>query len=138
LPLYDRTPKIDGDHLSRFYRSVSANDSSAGNLGNVTWMVVTMFQQGVDTGHPAVYAHDSISDVASLCVPGLILTDVADGLHPFDRKLAAARPDWAFQVFSDGPAAPLALLNDADRWAETVAGFVLGLDRAAPSECRRR
>lgn len=135
LPLYDRTPKADGDHLSRFFRSVSANDASAVNLGNVTWMVVTMFQQGADTGHPAVYAHDSIADVAALCVPGLILTDVADGLHPFDQKLAAARPDWAFQVFSNGRAAPLALMNEPDRWADAVTGFVRGLDR--PDRSRR-
>ncbi len=124
LPLYDRTATRDGDHLSRFYRSITANGPEPRNLANASWMVVTLFQQGRDTGHPAVYAHDTISDLARARAPGLILSDEGDGLHAFDRRAAAARPDWRFAVFGVGPVAPLGMMNEPARWAATVAEFV--------------
>jgi pimeloyl-ACP methyl ester carboxylesterase len=124
LPLYDRAPKQDGDHLARFFRSITANGPDERNLANASWMVVTLFQQGRDTGHPAVYAHDTIADVARARAPALILSDEGDGLHPFDRKVASARPDWHFQVFTTGPVAPLGMMNEPARWANTVAAFL--------------
>jgi pimeloyl-ACP methyl ester carboxylesterase len=138
LPLYDRTPKRDGDHLARFYRSITANGQDPRNLANASWMVVTMFQQGRDIGHPAVYAHDSIDDVARVRAPTLILSDEGDGLHPFDRKVASARSDWRFRVFTTGPIAPLGMMNEPARWANTVASFLADAGVTAIEEPRSR
>jgi pimeloyl-ACP methyl ester carboxylesterase len=124
-PDYDRTPKADGSHLGKFFSYPVAGDpdpNTPDKLRNRTWMLLSMFMMGPDIGHWAVYHYDMDPDLKAVRAPALILTDGHDMIHYMDERLAKQRPDFKYDVFSDGTG--MQMMSEPDRWARMVGAFV--------------
>jgi pimeloyl-ACP methyl ester carboxylesterase len=127
---YDRTPRGDGSHFSKFYSYDVPGDphpNTPENLRSRTWMLLSMFMMGPDIGHWAVYHYDMTEDVEAIRAPTLILTDAHDMIHDLDLRVAKLRPDFKYEVFSDY--AGIQMMNEPARWAAVAAGFAAPFER---------
>jgi len=120
---YERALRADGSHLAERFRTIyQATDRTPENLITTNWSTLGFFQCGAaDVAYAAVFSHDGMADIRALAVPALILTDERDGLHRYDLRAAAVRPDIPLQTFSSGSAH--AFMNDPGRWAAIVGEF---------------
>ena len=118
-----RTPVPDGSHLSSSFERASANGPlSQELLDKWTWVVVTKFMMGPDIGHWASARYYMAPDLERIAVPGLILSDSNDRwIHHAALRAAEARPDFAYEEFSQG--AFLQLMVEPRRWAAIAAKF---------------
>lgn len=121
--LGDRTPKEDGSHLSEYFRPGFAGSQlmTPAYLEAQTWFSVSIFMEGPDVGHHAVYQYDMESDVKRITAPGLIISDLRDAVHPVDRRAAALRPDFTYREFSDD--GTLSIMMHPGKWAQLVSDF---------------
>ncbi len=129
-PDYDRTPMADGTHLSKFFTYPVAGDpdpNTPSKLRNRTWMLLSMFMMGPDIGHWAVYHYDMDPDLKAVRAPALILTDSHDMIHYMDDRLAKQRPDFKYEVFSDGTG--MQMMSEPKRWAQMVGEYVAPFER---------
>ncbi|HVY34411.1 MAG TPA: alpha/beta fold hydrolase [Caulobacteraceae bacterium] len=128
-PDYERTPKADGSHLSKFFTYPVPGDpdpNTPEKLRNRTWMLLSMFMMGPDIGHWAVYHYDMEPDLKAVRAPALILTDGHDMIHYLDQRLAKERPDFKYEVFSDGTG--MQMMSEPKRWAQMVADYAAAFE----------
>ena len=122
-----RTPLADGSHLSRTFRPQTPPLSQA-MLDARTHALMTLFIQGPDVGHWAAYHYEDMEeDLMSINVPGLILTDLKDIIHPWDVRVSKMRPDFKYVEFSEG-GSTLEFMVEPKRWATIVADFLTTID----------
>jgi pimeloyl-ACP methyl ester carboxylesterase len=129
-PDYDRTLVADGSHLSKFFTYPVPGDpdpNTPEKLRNRTWMLLSMFMMGPDIGHWAVYHYDMQSDLKAVKAPALVLTDSRDMIHYMDERLVKERPDFKYEVFSDGTG--MQMMSEPKRWAEMVGAYVAPFER---------
>jgi pimeloyl-ACP methyl ester carboxylesterase len=127
---YDRTPKGDGSHFSKFYSYDVPGDphpNTPENLRSRTWMLLSMYMMGPDIGHWAVYHYDMEPDARAIKAPTLILTDSHDMINYLDVRLAKLRPDFKYQVFSEYSG--IQMMNEPKRWAEMVGAYVAPFEK---------
>lgn len=120
---WDRTPRLDGSHLSFLFSDPDVRallDEVA--VPAWTWMAVMMFMQGPDIGHWAVNRHDMARDLAEVRAPGLVLTDLEDHIHFMDHRAIALRPDFRLGILSEH--GTHAIISNPDRWARLAVEFV--------------
>jgi pimeloyl-ACP methyl ester carboxylesterase len=119
-PLGDRTPKPDGSHLSHFFQSGAwgKGPQTPELLRAETWFAISMFMEGADVGHYAVYHYDMESDLKRIRAPGLIISDRGDAIHPVDQRAAKLRPD---KEFSDD--STLSILQHPADWAQVTTDY---------------
>jgi pimeloyl-ACP methyl ester carboxylesterase len=124
LPEPDLTLKPDGSHLSTYYAKLfRAQGASPRNLVTINWSTLNIFLAGAsDVAHAAVYNNDMASDLKRIAVPLLVLSDGADALNAIDKRTGSMKPNFRYQLFSDGSAH--GLIVEPERWSEIVAGFV--------------
>ena len=116
-----RTPVADGSHLTGSFRVLSQPPRQA-ILDARTLLAMSYYIQGPDIGHYAAYKYDVEPDLRAISVPGLILSDVQDGIHELDLKAARLRPDFKYVEFSKGNM--LEFMAEPHRWARIVADFM--------------
>ncbi len=121
-----RTPLPDGSHLSRGFRFVKEGTSQE-MLDARTWGVLTAYMQGPDQGHYAAYYYDALPDLKAIKAPGLLLTDLGDAIHEMDLRAAEVRPDFEYQVFSEG-GSTVEFMIEPERWANIAAEFISSLN----------
>jgi pimeloyl-ACP methyl ester carboxylesterase len=121
---YDRTPRDDGSHMSKWYtyRSPALPPDTPENLRSRTWMLLEMYMMGPDIGHYAVYHYDMTQDAKAITAPTLILSDSGDMVHAADLRLLALRPDFQLRVFS--AESGNAMMNNPARWAAIVGAYI--------------
>ena len=122
--LGDRTPQDDGSHLSRWFAHDFPGPLQARTpayLAAQTWFALSIFQQGPDIGHHAVYQYAMQADLEAIRAPGMILTDRGDAMHDIDRRAAALRPDFVYREFSDD--GTLSTMIHPERWATLIADY---------------
>ena len=124
IPTIDRTPKVDGTHLSRYFHPPAPGTlaPSAAFLAAHTWFTISMFIEGRDVGHYAVYHYNMEPDLKALKVPGLILSDTGEDIHVIDLRAAKMRPDFAYKDFSD-ESGGLSIMVHPKEWSKTIADF---------------
>jgi pimeloyl-ACP methyl ester carboxylesterase len=122
-PLGDRTPRLDGSHLSQYFDPgfVPAQVKSPEYLKAQTWFSVLIFMEGPDVGHHAVYEYDMKSDLERIACPAMIISDRADAVHPVDLRVAKLRPDFRYEEFSDD--GTLSIMMHPAEWAKLVLAF---------------
>jgi pimeloyl-ACP methyl ester carboxylesterase len=122
-PLGDRTPRLDGSHLSQYFDPgfVPAQVKSPEYLKAQTWFSVLIFMEGPDVGHHAVYRYDMQSDLKRIGSPAMIISDRADAVHPVDLRVAKLRPDFRYEEFSDD--GTLSIMMHPAEWAKLVVSF---------------
>jgi pimeloyl-ACP methyl ester carboxylesterase len=128
-PGYDRTPRDDGSHMSKWfsYRSPSLPPDSPESLRSRTWMLLEMFMMGPDIGHYAVYHYDMTADAKAISAPTLILSDKGDLVHDSDLRLLRLRPDFAYKTFTDESGN--AMMNHPQQWAAIVGAYLEPLEK---------
>jgi pimeloyl-ACP methyl ester carboxylesterase len=129
-PDYDRTPRPDGSHFSKFFTYDVPGDPhppTPETLRSRTWMLLSMYLMGPDIGHWAVYHYDMTADAKAIRAPTLILTDAHDMINYMDARLAELRPDFQYEVFSNYTG--IQMMNEPKRWAEMVGKFVAPFER---------
>jgi len=121
--LGDRTPQADGSHLSHYFRPPAAGSPppSPEYLKAQTWFALSIFEEGADVGHYAVYRYDMLSDLKALKGPGMIVSDRGDAIHPVDLRAAQARPDFVYREFSDD--STLSIMMHPTEWANLTTDF---------------
>ena len=124
----DRTPRQDGTHLSRFFHPDAEPPKSPEYLNSMTWFAVSLYIEGRDIGHYAVYHYDLAADLKKLKTRGLILTDSGDELHAIDQSAAKLRPDFIFKNFSIEGGGLSIMIHPKD-WAKIVADFCRTTDQ---------
>ena len=117
-----RTPLADGSHLTRYFSALQSPPPRQAILDARTFLAMTAFVQGPDIGHYAAYKYDVEPDLRAISVPGLIFSDVKDGIHELDLKAARLRPDFTYVEFSKGNM--LEFMAEPKRWAEIAAEFM--------------
>lgn len=70
----------------------------------------------------AVFAHDLAADLAAITAPTLVLTNSGEDLFEASRRVAAARPDWAFAALDGGTHDIVD--EQPGAWAAAVAAFL--------------
>ena len=115
--------KADGSHFSDNFQRIYANAGPVpANLASATWAILGLFMGGAHTPtYTAIFSNDMAPDLAAIRAPTLVLSDTNDSLHDNDRKAASLRPDFAFQLFSNGRS--FALMQEPERWANTLVTF---------------
>ncbi|MGZ5921087.1 MAG: alpha/beta fold hydrolase, partial [Rhizomicrobium sp.] len=84
-PEWPRKPVRDGSHLTHiFSKWPSAGDDA--DLAFKTWISASMFLQGPDIGHFAVYRYDMEADLRRVQAPGLIIAETEDMTHHMDER----------------------------------------------------
>ncbi len=129
-PDYDRTPRPDGSHFSKFFTYDVPGDPhppTPETLRSRTWMLLSMYLMGPDIGHWAVYHYDMTADAKAIRAPTLILTDAHDMINYMDARLAELRPDFQYEVFSNYTG--IQMMSEPKRWAEMVGKFVAPFER---------
>lgn len=122
-----RTPLSDGSHLSRSFRPRTPPSSQA-FLDAMTLGIMTAYIQGPDIGHWAAYHYeDAVEDLMSIKVPGMIMTDTNDIIHPWDIQAAERRPDFKYVEFSDG-GSTIDFMLEPKRWATIANDFMNSID----------
>ena len=116
-----RTPTLDGSHLTKSFDLLPMSNQEQAILNARTWLAVTSFIQGPDIGHWAAFHYDMIPDLEAINVPGMILTDTEDEVHYIDVRVSKMRPDFKYQVFSEGNL--LEFMAQPKRWAIIAAAF---------------
>jgi pimeloyl-ACP methyl ester carboxylesterase len=127
---YDRTLKEDGSHFTRWYTYHVPGDpvpDTPENLRSRTWMLISLYMMGPDIGHWAVYHYDMTDDAKAIRAPTLILTDRHDMITNLDQRLAALRPDFKYEVFSDYTG--IQMMNEPARWAKMVGDYIAPFER---------
>jgi pimeloyl-ACP methyl ester carboxylesterase len=122
--LGDRTPQDDGSHLSRWFAHDfpgPLQERTPAYLAAQTWFALSVFQQGPDIGHNAVYHYAMQADFEAIRVPGMIVTDRGDAMHPIDQRAAALRPDFIYREFSDD--GTLSTMMRPGPWATLIADY---------------
>jgi pimeloyl-ACP methyl ester carboxylesterase len=121
--LGDRTPQADGSHLSHYFRppAPGAPPPSPEYLKAQTWFALSIFMEGPDVGHYAVYHYDMESDLKRIRAPGMILSDRGDAIHPVDQRAAKLRPDFVYKEFSDDSTLSI-MMHPAD-WARVTTDY---------------
>jgi pimeloyl-ACP methyl ester carboxylesterase len=121
--LGDRTPQADGSHLSHYFRPAApgAPAQTPEYLKAQTWFALSIFQEGADVGHYAVYRYDMLSDLKRLKGPGMIISDRGDAIHPVDLRAAKTRPDFVYREFSDD--STLSIMMHPKEWAALTTDF---------------
>jgi pimeloyl-ACP methyl ester carboxylesterase len=132
-PETDRTLKLDGSHLSSYFRFViaAAADTPADtftNLRNATWAVLTLYLPDQDIGHAAAFSYDMAPDLDRIHVPTLVLSDRGDSLNRTDRRVVELHPKFKYIEFSKGRL--LSLMSEPDRWAGIAADFAASISPA--------
>jgi len=132
-PETDRTLKVDGSHLSDYFKFViaAAADSPANtfvNLRNATWAVLTLYLPDQDIGHVAAFSYDMAPDLDRIHVPTLVLSDRGDSLNRTDRRVVELHPKFKYLEFSKGRL--LSLMSEPDRWAGIAADFAASTNTA--------
>lgn len=122
-PLGDRTPRDDGTHLNQFFdlNFVPNQKRTPAYLRAQTWFSICIFLEGPDVGHHAVYQYDMLTDLRALAVPGMIISDRGDAMHPIDKRAAALRPDFQYREFSDD--GTLSIMMHPREWAALTADY---------------
>jgi pimeloyl-ACP methyl ester carboxylesterase len=133
-PETDRTLKVDGSHLSDYFKFVvaAAADTPANafrNLRNATWAVLTLYLPDQDIGHAAAFSYDMAPDLDRIRVPTLVLSDRGDSLNRTDRRVVELHPKFKYIEFSKGRL--LSLMSEPDRWAGIAADFAASISPAA-------
>ena len=118
-----RTPRADGTHLSRFFHP-GAEPSNPEFIAAKTWFALSLYIEGRDVGHYAVYHYDMAADLKALKAPGMILSDTKDEIHDSDLRAAKMRPDFQYKDFSN-EAGGLSIMTHPKEWADIVADFAL-------------
>lgn len=123
LPEPDMTLKPDGSHLSNYYAKLyRAQGAVPRNLATINWSTLNLFLAGAsDVAHAAVYHNDMAGDLNRIGVPLLVLSDGADALKDIDIRTGRMKPNFSYQLFSNGSAH--GLIVEPARWAEIVADF---------------
>jgi len=130
LPEPDRTLKLDGSHLSSYFKYViaAAADTPANafaNLRNATWAVLLLYLPDQDIGHAAAFSYDMAPDLDRIHVPTLVMSDRGDSLNRTDRRVVELHPKFKYIEFSKGRL--LSLMSDPDRWAGIAADFAASI-----------
>jgi len=121
----DRTPRADGAHLRRSFQPQTPPDRQA-ILDAKMWGLITSYIQGPDTGHWAAFHYDMLPDLKAIKVPGMILSDLQDGIHFMDLRTAEVRPDFKYVEFSKGDL--LEFMAEPKRWATFAVDFMSTLE----------
>lgn len=116
-----RTPTLDGSHLLESYDLLPMSNQEQAILDARTWLAITSFIQGPDIGHWAAFHYDMTPDLEAINVPGMILTDTEDEVHYIDVRVSKMRPDFKYQIFSEGNL--LEMMAQPRRWALMAAEF---------------
>ena len=130
-----RTPLADGSHLTRAFQPQTPPRRQA-ILDARTWMTITGYIQGPDIGHWAAFHYDMLPDLHAIQVPGLILSDVQDSVHPMDQRVAKLSPDFKYVEFSKGNL--LEFMAEPERWAEIATNFMAEIETEPESAALRR
>jgi pimeloyl-ACP methyl ester carboxylesterase len=118
-----RTPVPDGTHLNRRFRGRNFDSNTPQKLMDaLTWLEITSFITGPDIGHYAAFRYEMRPDIETIKVPGLILSDTSDAIHPIDLQVAGIGPNFKYAEFSNGNY--LAFMAEPDRWAQIVSEFL--------------
>jgi pimeloyl-ACP methyl ester carboxylesterase len=117
----DRSPKPDGSHLLRLF-SIGFKMRSQAEMAAWTLTTVTMFMEGPDIGHWAINRYDMGTDLASVKMPGLIITETDDEIHHLDELAHKLRPDFMYRVLGEDSFP--AIFTDPDGWAKIAAEFI--------------
>jgi pimeloyl-ACP methyl ester carboxylesterase len=118
---WDRSAKKDGSHLSQLFKFDLKKRNDA-EIEAWTWMSIFMFLQGRDIGHWAVNRYDMTTDMMSLKMPGLIITEGEDVIHYMDKRAHEMRPDFMYRVLAEQGFT--GTLSDPDGWAKIAAEFI--------------
>jgi pimeloyl-ACP methyl ester carboxylesterase len=117
------TLKPDGSHFADQFLSTGSHAGiDAQSLASLTWSAIGSLLAG--PGLPiyrAVFSNDMRPTLDAIRAPTLVLTDRKDVLHPNDRRVVEARPDFVLQEFSSGTS--YTLMREPERWASTVLEF---------------
>jgi len=117
------TLKPDGSHFADIFQSTGTHAGiDAQSLASLTWSALGSLLAG--PGLPiyrAVFSNDMGPTLAAIRAPTLVLTDLKDVLHPNDRRVVEARPDFVLREFSPGTS--YTLMREPERWARTVLEF---------------
>jgi pimeloyl-ACP methyl ester carboxylesterase len=118
------TLKPDGSHFADLFQSTGSHAGiDAQSLASLTWSALGSLLAG--PGLPiyrAVFSNDMTPTLAAIRAPALVLTDLKDVLHPNDRRVVQARPDFVLRTFSEGTS--YTLMREPQRWVRTVLDFV--------------
>ncbi len=124
-PGFNRVPREDGSHMLQWYKVHFPGDpvpNTQTNLDSRTWMLISRYFMGREVARIAVFQHDMRPDLLAIRAPTLILTDSGDPIHPSNLRAAKLRSDFTIETFS--PYAGMSLMDEPDRWAKTVAGYL--------------
>jgi pimeloyl-ACP methyl ester carboxylesterase len=119
------TLKPDGSHLSEPFLSTGSHAGvDTQSLASLTWSAIGTLLAGPDLPiYRAVFSNVMEPTLAAIRAPTLVLTDRRDVLHPNDRRVVEARPDFVLQEFSTGTS--YTLMREPERWATTVLDFAI-------------
>jgi pimeloyl-ACP methyl ester carboxylesterase len=119
---WDRTPRLDGAHLSLLFSDPEVLALLHEDALPVwTWMAVMMFLQGPDIGHWAVNRYDMARDLVRVRAPGMVLTDLEDHIHFMDHRAITLRPDFRLNILAERGTD--AIMTNPGRWATLAAAF---------------
>lgn len=113
----------DGREFSDLFAAIyKVMGERPADLATAAWATVGEFLAGPSTPtYRAVFSYDLQADILAIRAPALILSDSGDTLHDQDQRAARLRPDFRYEVFSDGGSP--ALTEHPERWADRVLAF---------------
>jgi pimeloyl-ACP methyl ester carboxylesterase len=117
----DRSATADGSQLIKYFKGNVKMDSP-GDVEVYTWLTMAGLMVGRDVGHWAINRYDFATDLKSLKMPGLIMTETEDLLHKMDLRAREMRPDFAYAVLAEKDTT--GVMVHAKDWANIAAGFI--------------
>lgn len=117
-------PRADGGHLVDAWQQRLKATPGWTDVAAMHRHVVTMLAnpERYFWAFEAVFAHDLAADLARITAPTLVLTNSGEDLFEASCRVAAGRPDWAFQSLDGGTHD---IVDEQPRaWADAVAGFL--------------
>jgi haloalkane dehalogenase len=114
----------DGSHFKTLWDKLAefSGDASSEILN---WTVLLTFSAGEKEwfGHNAVYTYDMGPALEALQMPVCVISNRGDMVHPSDKRVAEARPDFAYREMEETFTYHV-VYDQPELWAKMVAEFV--------------
>ena len=114
----------DGSHLKTLWDKLRGLTDGKASLEITNWTVLLRYLAGDNDwyGHNAVYTYDMAPALAALAIPVRVISNRGDMIHPFDKRVIEARPDFDYVEMTE--AGTYQVIFDApETWAALVADF---------------
>jgi len=117
------TIEPDGSHFKTLWDKL-AQVSGEASTEIIHWTVLLHFWAGEKEwfGHNAVYTYDMAPAIGALRMPVYVISNRGDMVHPSDKRVAEARPDFVYREMEETGTYQV-VYDQPETWADIVAEY---------------